>query len=119
TSSSISYVSQMLEEPQNITDADAESIRALIETYPYFVPACYMQAAQQHKAEPFSEEMMGPMQLFSGNWLLYNEFLQDALGGEKVEFTAPAVQPKPKKQAVVEEEPVVVVEEDTVDEVLE
>lgn len=109
----------MLEEPQNITDADAESIRGLIETYPYFVPARYMQAAQQHKAEPFSEKMMATMQLFFGNWLLYNEFLQDALGGEEVEFTASTHQPKSKKQAVVEEEPIVIVAEDIVEEVLD
>ncbi|HEY9177522.1 MAG TPA: hypothetical protein VIN07_07525, partial [Flavipsychrobacter sp.] len=70
TSSSISYVTQMLEEPQNINDADAESIRAMTEAFPYFVPARYMQAAQQHKSEPFSPEMMSSMQLFSGNWLL-------------------------------------------------
>ncbi len=101
TSSSISYVSQMLEEPQNINDADAESIRTMTETYPYFVPARYMQAAQQHKNEPFSPEMMSAMQLFSGNWLLYNEYLQDAIGGEEVEFGAAAVQDKPKKTTPV------------------
>lgn len=88
TSSSISYVSQMLEEPQNISGSDADSIIELTETYPYFVPARYMQAAQQHKLEPFSPELMTRMQLFSGNWLQYSEYLQSALGGEEVEFTA-------------------------------
>lgn len=91
----------MLEEPHHISDVDAESIRALNEAYPYFVPARYMEAAQQHKNEPFSPEMMTTMQLFSGNWLLYNEYLQEALGGEEVEFIAPAVQEKPKKEATV------------------
>lgn len=88
TSSSISYVSQMLEEPQNISGSDADSIIELTETYPYFVPARYMQAAQQHKLEPFSPALMTRMQLFSGNWLLYSEYLQSALGEEEVEFTA-------------------------------
>lgn len=102
TSSSISYISQMLEEPQNIHDADAESIRLLTETYPYFVPARYMQAAQQHKLEPYSPEMMSKMQLFSGNWLLYNDYLQDALGGEDVAYEAPIAE-APRKAVPVPE----------------
>lgn len=88
----------MLEEPQNINDADAESIRTMTETFPYFVPARYMQAAQQHKNEPFPQEMMSSMQLFSGNWLLYNEYLQEALGGEEVEFDTSTAEEKPKKK---------------------
>jgi tetratricopeptide (TPR) repeat protein len=92
----------MLEEPHHINDADAESIRALNETYPYFVPGRYMQAAQQHKNEPFSPEMMGTMQLFSGNWYLYNEYLQEALGGEEVEFNTSTTE-KPKKKEIVAE----------------
>lgn len=101
----------MLEEPHHINDADAESIRALNETYPYFVPGRYMQAAQQHKNEPFSPEMMGTMQLFSGNWYLYNEYLQEALGGEEAEFNAPAVQPEKARRKEVVEEPEIEVEE--------
>lgn len=103
TSSSISYVSQMLDEPQNINNADAESIRELIETYPYFVPARYMQAAQQHKLEPFNAETMSAMQLFSGNWLLYSEYLQTALGDEAAEYVAPATA-EPRKKPRVQEE---------------
>lgn len=96
----------MLEEPQNISDADAESIRILTETYPYFAPARYMQAAQQHKTEPFTPEMMSNMQLFSGNWLLYSEYLQAALSGEEVEYNTPVVKEARRKQPqpVFEEE---------------
>lgn len=103
TSSSISYVSQMLDEPQSINDADAESIRELIETYPYFVPARYMQAAQQHKLDPFNAETMSAMQLFSGNWLLYSEYLQAALGDEKAEYVPPATA-EPRKKPLAQEE---------------
>ncbi len=103
TSSSISYVSQMLDEPQNINDADAESIGQLIEAYPYFVPARYMQAAKEHKLQPYSPEMMAEMQLFSGNWLLYNEYLQAALNGEEVAYELPT-QPAPAKKVLAQEE---------------
>lgn len=101
----------MLEEPHHINDADAESIRALNEAYPYFVPGRYMQAAQQHKNEPFSPEMMGAMQLFSGNWYLYNEYLQEAVGGEEVEFNTTTTD-KPKKKEVIGEVEVEEVAED-------
>lgn len=99
TSSSISYVSQMLEEPQNLNDADAESIRQLNENYPYFVPGRYMQAALTHKLEPFKPEMMSTMQLYSANWLLYSEYLQEALGDETAEYVAATVEEPKKTQA--------------------
>lgn len=77
----------MLEEPRHLTEADIESIQILTETYPYFVPARYMSAAQQHKSSPFSKDMMSSMQLYKGNWLLYSEFLQAAVGDETIEYT--------------------------------
>lgn len=78
----------MLEEPQNINEADNESIKELISSYPYFVPARYMQAAQQHQEKAFDPNMLSGMQLFSGNWYFYNEYLQAAIGGAETEFTA-------------------------------
>lgn len=84
TSSSILYITEMLSEPQNITPADADSIKELIETYPYFVPARYMDAVQKHKEQPYSAPMMAMMQLYMNNWLLYSQLLLDALGGEDV-----------------------------------
>lgn len=84
TSSSIQYISQVLAEPQNISDADSESIAALIETYPYFVPARYMDAANKHKKEPYNNPMMSAMQLYMSNWLMYCQFLQTALNGADV-----------------------------------
>lgn len=93
----------MLEEPQNINEADNESIEELVKTFPYFAPARYMQAASQHKEEPFSSEMLSRMQLYTGNWLLYNEFLQDALGGSEVAFDATTTT---EEAPVSEQEPV-------------
>lgn len=107
TSSSISYITQMLEEPQNITEADKESIEELTKSFPYFVPVRYMQAAQQHKDEAFVPDMLTTMQLFSGNWYLYNEYLQAALGGEDVAFGATTIEPaKPQteEEVLAEEE---------------
>jgi hypothetical protein len=90
TSSSIQYISQVLAEPQNISDADAESISALIETYPYFVPARYMDAANKHKQEPYNNPMMSAMQLYMNNWLMYCQFLSTAMNSDAA-IPAPAV----------------------------
>lgn len=88
TSSSIQYISQVLAEPQNISDTDAESIAALIETYPYFVPARYMDAANKHKKEPYNNPMMSAMQLYMSNWLMYCQFLATAMNGNDVSVPA-------------------------------
>lgn len=85
TSSSIPYISQMLNDPHSITDADIDSIVSLTETYPYFVPARYMEAASQHKNQPFNADMMNTMQLYMGNWIVFHQYMQTAYGGEYTE----------------------------------
>ncbi|MBN8670524.1 MAG: hypothetical protein J0L80_07540 [Chitinophagales bacterium] len=122
TSSSIQYISQVLAEPQNISDTDAESIAALIETYPYFVPARYMDAANKHKKEPYNNPMMSVMQLYMSNWLMYCQFLQTAMNGADIAVPAPAAPQQAPAQAaeavaetpVVAEEEVITVEEPTI-----
>ena len=96
TSSSIQYISRVLAEPEHISEADKESIAALTQAYPYFVPARYMEAANEHRAQPYSAPMMSMMQLYMGNWLLYCQFLQAAVGVQE---------PTPAPQATVPQKP--------------
>jgi tetratricopeptide (TPR) repeat protein len=105
TSSSIQYISQVLAEPQKITEADKESIKAMIEAYPYFVPARYMDTANQHKKEAFSVPMMDAMQLYMGNWLMYGQFLHAAIGDSDVAFPEPETIKKTEEDE--QEEPVI------------
>lgn len=116
TSSSIQYISQVLTEPQNISDADAESIAALIETYPYFVPARYMDAANKHKKEPYNNPMMSVMQLYMSNWLMYCQFLNTAMGADaSVPVIPKAEEPAaPVAEAVVPEEETIVVAQEEI-----
>ena len=86
TSSSISYISKVLDRPQDISDADLESIEQLTTEFPYFVPARYLDAARKHKLSPYSDEMMSSMQLYTGNWLQYCQFLQNSVDGELLEY---------------------------------
>ncbi len=104
TSSSIPYISQVLSEPQNISAADKESIDALIQTYPYFVPARYMEAANEHKKQPFNPPMMAMMQLYMGNWLLFNEFLKAASGVATADTPKPAPKQAAPPQETLQEE---------------
>ncbi len=107
TPSSIEYISQVLNEPHAITDEDHESIKTLVDTYPYFVPARYMQAAERHQNKPFEPFMMATMKLYDGNWLLFHEFLKKSLGDRVVEtiYEAPAVEEKiaAKQEPVIEQ----------------
>lgn len=81
TAASIPYISQVLKEPQNITEADADSIAEMTQSFPYFVAARYLDAAYRHQQAPYNESLMTDMRLYTGNWLLYSEFLQKANNG--------------------------------------
>ena len=80
TSSSIQYISRLLDEPSQIKEADIKEVLELIRAYPYFLPARYMDAAISHKKQPFNSKMMTTMQLYMGNWLFFCQFMQKALG---------------------------------------
>ena len=69
-------VSNWLGSPTSFSEADRKGITMLTKKYPYFVPVRYLEAAEKHKNAPFAPAMLTRMQLFNGNWLLFNEFLQ-------------------------------------------
>ncbi|MBS1774213.1 MAG: tetratricopeptide repeat-containing protein [Bacteroidetes bacterium] len=107
TSSSIQYISQVLSEPSHISDADRESIDTLIQTYPYFTPARYLDAANKHQKKQFATDMMSDMQLYRGNWLLYCEFLKAAGGADVTNDDNSAIVESGEEKIVVHHTPVV------------
>lgn len=115
TSSSIPFITQVLNEPGSLSEADLESIVALREAFPYFLPARYMEAASIHRQQPFAPSIMNTMPLYMGNWLLYNYFLQAALGAE---YAPPAVAQKtgePAPEENFETEPTYITAEEVHD----
>lgn len=104
TAASIPYISQVLKEPQKITEADADSISEMTESFPYFVAARYLDAAYRHKQTPYNESMMADMRLYTGNWLLYSEFLQKANDGAMPEMEAPTPAPTAAEQPTAVED---------------
>jgi hypothetical protein len=98
TSSSISYITQMLSNPQQLQDADKDIINSILTEYPYFVPARYLDAALQHKRSPFAPAIMYDLHSYKGNWVLLYEFLQQASDSSKdvpapVHIEEPLIQP--------------------------
>jgi hypothetical protein len=78
---SIKYISDLLAQPGNITDGDSGSIQLYRQSYPYFVPARYLEALEIHRSSPFDPEMISAMQPYIGNWMLFCDFLEKGLAG--------------------------------------
>jgi hypothetical protein len=73
-----STITQWMQQPAKFNDEDRKTAAALLKAHPYFVPARFMEAAEQQKKNPFSPQMMAMMQLYMGNWLLFYNFIQTA-----------------------------------------
>ena len=81
--SSILYITSLLDNPDTITEGDHGSILLYRQTFPYFVPARYMEALELHKEERFSPGMLASMQSYMGNWSLFCDFLEAGVSGKK------------------------------------
>lgn len=79
---SISYISQMLANPQATTDAELDQINALKQAYPYFIPGYFLDAARIQQQHPFSAEVVDIIRATNANWLLFHEFLEQVKKSE-------------------------------------
>ncbi|MBS1781875.1 MAG: hypothetical protein JSS78_02295 [Bacteroidetes bacterium] len=75
-----STITNWLTEPEKFSDNDRKEAAAIIKSYPFFVPARFIEAAEHHKKEAFAPTMMNMMLLYRGDWLLFHEYLQTATG---------------------------------------
>ncbi|MBS1589678.1 MAG: hypothetical protein JST52_08720 [Bacteroidetes bacterium] len=75
-----STITTWLTEPEKFSDNDRKEAAAIIKSYPFFVPARFIEAAEHHKKEAFAPAMMNMMLLYRGDWLLFHEYLQTAAG---------------------------------------
>lgn len=73
-----STITQWLQQPNTFSDADRKVNAALLKAYPYFIPARLLDASEQHKKQSFAPSLLTNMQLFLGNWLLFQLFLDAA-----------------------------------------
>jgi hypothetical protein len=75
----IHFITTWLQNPSRLSEQEQVQVQNWLEQYPYFVPARYMEAAQKHSIQPFSKDMRHQMQLYSGNWLLFYQTMQQSL----------------------------------------
>jgi hypothetical protein len=110
--SSIKYISQLLSRPETISEGDQSSVALFRQTFPYFVPARYIQAAEQHKKVAFTPKMLSEIQPYMGNWLLLCNFLEAGRNGSSrhdVRDIKPVQKPEINIQQV-QEKPIIKVE---------
>ncbi len=81
--SSIKYISSLLDRPGSLTDGDHGSIALFRQTFPYFVPARYIQAVESHRKSEFAPAMISEIQPYMGNWMLLCEMLEAGRMGIK------------------------------------
>jgi len=97
--SSIKYISDLLDHPETITDGDHGSIMLYRQTFPYFIPARYMEALELHKEKRFSPEMLSGILPYTGNWMMFCDFLE---AGTSVNNRKPIIdssaKPLPEKE---------------------
>lgn len=80
TPASIPYVTRLLAEPQHLTETDATPVGELVQMYPYFVPARYMEAALMQGSQGHTPASAIHTRLYAGNWVLHQEYVQAAAG---------------------------------------
>jgi len=105
-------VTQWLQQPT--TDMDAATVESLVQSYPYFAPAHYMQAALLQKHKDFSPRQLGHIRLYAGNWLLFHE-LMDRTSGKKETIIepipeTPAIETRTEEKASITPPEMVVIE---------
>lgn len=55
---------------------DNAGLKELLQAYPYFTPARYMEASLQGRAKAFTPQSLQPARAYMGNWLLFRELMQ-------------------------------------------
>ncbi len=99
---SISYISQMLANPQAIDNAESDQLNDLKKTYPYFIPGYFLEAALIQQQHPFSARVVDIMHTTNANWLLFHEFLEKVQKADSSNINA-YTQPETTKAGPVEE----------------
>jgi tetratricopeptide (TPR) repeat protein len=69
-----------MENPSRIGEADHSSIAGFRQSFPYFVPARYLEAYHKHSASPWAPAMLSGVMPYVGNWVLFCDFLNSDTG---------------------------------------
>lgn len=72
---SIRHISLLMASPSVVTDGDEVSISELRQSYPYFVPARYAEAALKYKNSGQLSDVTPGVLPYSGNWMLLCDYI--------------------------------------------
>ncbi len=72
---SIAYISGLLDNPATITESDKGSIAGFRQSFPYFVPARYIDAIYRHGKEPYAPALLSGVLPYVGNWMMLCDLL--------------------------------------------
>jgi len=97
-----STITQWLTQPSKISPKQNKEVKELLKTYPYLMPARFLEAAEHHRRQPFAPAMMNSSLLYMGNWILFHEFIEAAKSGQMV-----AAAPIVEEEEIAEEEELV------------
>jgi len=84
------YISGLLNDASLVADNDASSIAGLRQSYPYFVPARYLDVLVRHKEDGISPAMLSSVSPYLGNWMLFCDFVT----GDAKKSVSSEAQPK-------------------------
>lgn len=73
----ISFITDRLQQPSMLDYADKNRIDAILEQYPFFVPARYLAIAYTHKFNRNNAESFSGIHQYSGNYLLFCDLLEE------------------------------------------
>lgn len=77
------FISNWLEQPHQLNDAEQQKLTVLLERYPYLVPTRWMKSAEQFAKEGFSQNLMHSSHLYMGNWMHFYNAINTANGQEE------------------------------------
>lgn len=84
-------ISEWLEHPYRLSDAEKQQLADLLEQYPYLAAGRLMQAADSFVQEGFSPELLHSSTLFRGNWTYFYNTMKDAVSERVIPLSeAPA-----------------------------
>lgn len=72
----IKVVSSLLQLQPFINSKVDAQVADIIKKYPYFIPVRYAKAAQAQKKKAFSTDMLTSIYPYTGNWLMFRDFIQ-------------------------------------------
>lgn len=101
---SIRHISLLMASPSVVSDGDEGSISELRQSYPYFVPARYAEAALKYKNGGHLSEVTPSVLPYSGNWMLLCDYISGVSESKpEVVDAVSELEPAVNSEPVVEE----------------